>query len=210
MALVVMPEKASDISQGAWLSDAKLELGRCLRESASHKDPEALYKTLVFLSKADALIDDARKLAGNFAGDMEAEIMKTRQEVYDAVVARGFLTQLQETMARQVDDLPVLKEQEKVLKSNNAKNIRVMFLKASTVKKVAYIKKLVALGQCFKETHWASGSSKLFLNKWVEVKTVMNKGTNLDFVLRTVNLMLNTLPSCPNNIASRLYTQCVA
>ena len=70
LALVVMPEKASEISQGAWLSVAKLELGRCLRESAPLNVPEASYKTLVHLSKADAFIGDARKLAGNFAGDV--------------------------------------------------------------------------------------------------------------------------------------------
>ena len=96
------------------------------------------------------------------------------------------------------------------MKSNIAKTIRATFLKESTVRKVAYIKKLVSLGQSFKESHWASGSSKLFLNKWVEVKAVMNKGMNLDCVLRTVNLMLNTLPSCPNNVASRLYSQSAA
>ena len=131
--------------------------------------------------------------------------------MFDAVAVRGFLSQLQETLSfKIVADLPTLKEQEKILKSSIAKTIRATFLKASTVKKVAYVKKLASLGQSFKESHWASGSSKLFLNKWVEVKTVMNKGMNLDYFLRTINLMLNTLPSCPNNVASRLYGQCAA
>ena len=93
LALVILPEKASEISQGGWLSDAKLELGRCLRESAPLKDPEALYKTLGYLNKADVLISDAKTLAG---GDLDAQIMKARQEVYDATAVRGFLTQLQE------------------------------------------------------------------------------------------------------------------
>ena len=210
LALVVLPEKASLISQNAWLSDAKLEFGKCLHESAALTDPEALYNTLEHLCKADQFIGEARKLAANLHPDVEAGITKASQEMFDAVAARGFLSRLQQVTASHLNDLPQLKDQEKMLKAGTHKHIRGMFLKGGVVKKVASLKKLVAVHGQFKDVHFGSSKSKLFLNKWCEAKAVVDKAKTWDFVLRTVNLMLNTLPTCPNNVASRLYNTCVA
>ena len=97
-----------------------------------------------------------------------------------------------------------------MLKAGVKNNIRGMFLKAGVVKKVAMLKKLVAVHGQFKEVHFGSSKSNLFLSKWSEVKAIVYKAKTWDFVLRTVNLVLNTLPTCPNNVASRLYNTCVA
>ena len=211
LALVVLPsEKASEISQGALLSDAKLEFGKCLHESAALSDPEALYKTLEHTSRANQCIGEARKLAASLPSDVEDGITKASQEVFDAVAVRGFLSRLQQVMASHLNELPSLKEQEKTLKAGVSKHIRSMFLKAGVVKKVAVLKKFIAVFGQFKEVYFGSSKSRLFLTKWTEAKAVVDKAKTWDFVLRTVNLMLNTLPTCPNNVASRLYNTCVA
>ena len=212
LALVVLPERASEISHKAGLSDAKLEFGKCLHESAALSDPESLHNILEHLSKADQCIGETRKQAGILPSDVGAGLTKASQEIFDAVAVRGFLSRLQQVATDHLNDLPPLREQEKMLKAGVKKNIRGIFLKAGVVKKVAMLKKLVAVHGQFKEVHFGSSKSKLFLSKWSEVKAIVYKAKTWDFVLRAVNLVLNTLPTCPQQCRKQVvqHVRCLA
>ena len=182
---MVLPEKASQISHGALLSDAKLEFGKCLHERAALSDPEAVYKTLEHMGRANQCIGEARKLAASsLPSDVEDGIAKASQEVFDAVAVHGFLSRLQQVVTNELSELPAVKEQEKILKSGASPNIRSMFLKAGVVKNVAALEKFIAVFGQFKEVDFAHGSYKrrLFLSKCMEAKTGVDKAKTLAFL----------------------------